>query len=609
MDELFPEKNYNPEDEYEPLEGDSADDSAASQTTDDADDDIPVIEPPTRHTMPSQSGYAPYGQPQPYQQNPQQPYRQPQNAQPVYPPYPPYPQQPVQQYPQQPHGSGYAQPYYPAPPQGYMPQYQPQQPVNQRPAPNMQDRAQTQSDPVPPLRPVQQNVPAGDNPYTSNPYTQRAPVQQNGQQAAGYGQRPQKQPTSTGTKVFIIILCAILAALLIGFIVYISATASGNKSNSNNDNNNNSFNIDDNGGSEDSPGFTPFGFNNSTGSYEDVEDELTLVEDKGETQKRGDDNPDSVGEPDEKAKNITLEALPKDKDNEKYTKQSSYDTVSESVVTVELFKEKITDNEKDIIGSGTGTIISADGYIVTNAHVLGNSKIYAVNIVTNSGDNYQAKIIGYDTWTDLAVLKVDAKNLKPVTFGDSELVNVGDDVIAIGSPGGVKFQNSLTQGIVSAVDRELTINRYVRYIQSDAAISPGNSGGPLCNIYGQVIGITTAKTVATYYESMSFSIPSATVEEIIGDLMRYGYVKGRTRIGFSGTEVSEEEVYYYNYPTGVIVGEIDESGALAGTSIKKGDIITELDGEEITSFQDIYDVLADHKPGDKIKIKALRPGN
>ena len=403
--------------------------------------------------------------------------------------------------------------------------------------------------------------------------------------------------------------------MLIGFIVYIAGLASnnGSKHNNNSDNNSNGF-FYDGDDFDDDEDTDPFGFNNISGSYTDVEDEITLKEDKGETQKRDDDNPDSVGEPDKDAKNITLSDLPKDKDDEKYTKQSAYEAVSDSVVTVELYDGDISDDDKDIVGTGTGTIISSDGYIVTNAHVLSNSKVYAVKIVTNSDKSYQAKIIGYDTWTDLAVLKIDAKDLKPATFGDSSLVNVGDDVIAIGSPGGEKFQNSLTQGIVSAVDRELSLNRYVRYIQSDAAISPANSGGPLCNIYGQVIGITTvktAKTVADYYENSNttFSIPSATVEEIVGDLMRYGYVQGRTRIGFSGTEVSEEQIYYYNYPKGVIVNDIDESGALAGTDIKDGDIITELDGEEIASFQDIYDVLADHKPGDKVTVKAVRPGS
>ena len=415
-----------------------------------------------------------------------------------------------------------------------------------------------------------------------------------------------KPATPTGTKVFIIILCALLAAMVIGFVVYIAGTAK-NKDQPKPTPDNGNHSIKDGGDNDENDPFSGIFNNNSVGSYAEVEDEITLKADNGDTQKRTDDNKNTVGTPDEAAKNITLEPLPKDKDDEKYTTQYAYETVSDSVVTVICYEDEITDDEDDIIAQGSGTIISKDGYLVTNAHVIGNSRAFAINIALNNGKKYPAKVIGYDTWTDLAVLKIDAEDLKAVTFGDSELINVGDDVIAIGSPGGEKFQNSLTKGIVSAIDRELSVNKYVRYIQSDAAISPGSSGGPLCNIYGQVIGITTAKTVATYYENMSFSIPSATVEEIIGDLMHYGYVKGRTRIGITGTEVSLEEIYYNNTPTGVLISEIDESGSVAGSKIKEGDIITELDGKEITSFQDIYDVLADHKEGDKITIKAERP--
>ena len=595
MDDFTPDKKYRPEDEYEALE---TPDPAPAQAPESAAEPVqpqgapaPAQTPQTAPVQPIQQPVTPPAQPMPQPAYPQQPYAQPQ-PQYVQPQQPAAYPQPVQQtppygapmYPQQPQ---YAQPMQPA---AYT--QPPQQPVYPQQAP-----AQT---------PAQTSQPLSPNPYLQN-YNrppQQAPVQP---QAAPVQQKP---PTPTGTKVFIIILCALLAAMVIGFIVYIASTAKNSEPAKSDNLFGNGFSIDDgkNGSDNnesDNNGYNIFGNNNSV-SYTEVEDEITLKADNGDTQKRSDDNENSVGKPDEKAKNITLEPLPKDKDDEKYTTQSAYDSVSDSVVTVICYEKEITDNEKDIIAQGTGTIISADGYLITNAHVIANSRAYAVNIALNNGDKYPAKIVGYDTWTDLAVLKIDAKDLKAVTFGDSELINVGDDVIAIGSPGGEKFQNSLTKGIVSAVDRELSVNKYVRYIQSDAAISPGSSGGPLCNIYGQVIGITTAKTVATYYENMSFSIPSATVEEIVGDLMHYGYVKGRCRIGITGTEVSSEEIYYYSVPAGVIISDIDESGSVAGSKIKSGDIITELDGQEITSFQDIYDVLADHKEGDKISIKVQR---
>ncbi len=424
--------------------------------------------------------------------------------------------------------------------------------------------------------------------------------------AQSANQKPPKQPTPTGTKVFIIILCALLAAMVVGFGFYIAGTQRGKGDPVRNPENPFSFGENGEDGGDDSEyGVNPFSFNQNSDSFTDVEDTITLIADNGETQKRDDDNPDSVGKPDEDAKDIQLEDLPKDKDDAKYTTQSAYAAVSDSVVTVICYQDKITDSTEDALSQGSGVIISSDGYLITNAHVIGNSRAYAVSIVMSNGDKYQAKIVGFDTWTDLAVLKIDAKDLKAVTFGDSEKIAIGDDVIAVGSPGGEKFQNTLTKGVVSAVDRELSVNKNVRYIQCDAAISPGSSGGPLCNLYGQVIGITTAKVVAENFESMTFSIPSATVERIAGDLMHYGYVKGRTRIGFSGKELASGD--YSGAPAGVLVSKIDSEGSLAGTDIKEGDIITELDGKTITSFQDIYDVLDDHKPDDKVTVKAKRP--
>jgi serine protease Do len=587
MDDLTPKKAYHPEEEYESLEieqkhfaaENAATDSEAVSQSAAADTPLTAEKPPVEDNIPEpvqETAVPPQAQAQ--QQSPpaqpaqsaQQPAAYPNTAPPYgcYPFYPQPMQQPVQQPMQQP-----VQYYYPN--TGYQ-----QQPVY----------PQTVPQPEPPIREVQ--------PYA--PMPSQAPTA-----AQPVNQKPQKQPTSTGTKVFIIILCALLAAMVVGFGFYVASTQRDEGDPVQTPDNPFSFGDDGGSGNGDSEyGVNPFSFNRN-GGYTDVEDTITLIADNGETQKRDNDNPDSVGEPDEDAKNIKLEDLPKDKDDDKYTTQSAYNTVSDSVVTVVCFKDKISDNTNDAVAQGSGVIISSDGYLITNAHVIGNSRAYAVNIVMNNGDKHQAKIVGFDTWTDLAVLKIDAKDLKAVTFGDSEKIKIGDDVIAVGSPGGEKFQNTLTRGVISAVDRELSVNKNVRYIQSDAAISPGSSGGPLCNLYGQVIGITTAKAVAENFESMSFSIPSATVERIVGDLIHYGYVKGRTRIGFSGQELASGD--YSGAPAGVLVGKIDSEGSLAGSDIKEGDIITELDGQTITSFQDIYDVLDDHKPDDKVTIKAKRP--
>ena len=346
-----------------------------------------------------------------------------------------------------------------------------------------------------------------------------------------------------------------------------------------------------------------FGFNAQQET--EFEEEIELIADNGETQLRDSDNPESVGTPDENAKQIELKPLPSDKTDAKYTTQYAFDTVSPGVVYVAVYQDEISDDNSTLIGQGTGTVISSDGYIITNAQVIQNSKQYLVQVTLSDEKSYQAKIVGFDNWTDIAVLKIDAKDLTAVTFGDSDLIEIGQDVIAIGNAGGT-FKNSLTKGVVSAVNRELTINKNVKYIQSDAAINPGNSGGPLCNLYGQVIGITSVKISSNVYESMSFSIPSKTVQEIASDLMRYGYVKGRVRMGFSGYEISQEDAYYYNMPSGIYIDTISDDSPLKDTDIQEGDIITAVDGIEISSFQDVYDILSDHKAGDKITLKIYR---
>ena len=569
---------YNPEDEYALIGANVFPGDPAAQPP-----EPPKAEPSAVTAQPYAPPYeqAPYYRPQQVQQPSYPPQEQ------YYPPRPPYCPGPACQppYPPQPYPQA-QQPYYqhPAQPAPPMPAAQPY-----APAPPQQT--------YPPQNPYPQDRYAAANPYG-------APAQNPAYPPRGQAYAPAQQPkprTSTATKVFLIVLSALLVALIAGFIVYLSGLAK-------NQNKSNESGVYFPGEKyyEDIFGTENGNENNSLQSLETFEEEITLVEDKGETQSHPEDKASTVGEPDEKAKTIKLESLPKDADDAKYTAQSAYESVCNSVVTVVLYEDEITENIYDVKGQGTGTIISADGYIVTNAHVIGNSKSYTIKITTNSGDAYQAKVIGYDTWADLAVLKIDAKGLTPVTFGDSDLIEIGEDVIAIGSPGGERFQNSLTKGIVSAVDRELTINKYVRYIQSDAAISPGNSGGPLCNIYGQVIGINTAKTTATNYEAMTFSIPSRTVKESVDDLLRYGYVRGRARIGFSGTEVSAEEQTYYGLPAGLIIGEIDESGALAGTKLKANDIITAVDGTPVSSFRDIYAVLSEHKAGDKVKLSVTR---
>lgn len=305
---------------------------------------------------------------------------------------------------------------------------------------------------------------------------------------------------------------------------------------------------------------------------------------------------------------ISLGNKPKDyATSDSYTSEYAFNQVSDSVVGVVCYTDKITSVE-NCASQGSGIVLTSDGYVVTNAHVIGNSKTtYLVQIVMADGTEYTAGIVGYDSRTDIAVLKMDnAKNLKPASFGDSEKIDLGEDIIAVGNPGGLGYQNSITKGVVSAVNRTLSSTSLVKYIQTDAAINPGNSGGPIVNLYGQVIGIATSKIVSETYEGMGFAIPSATVKEIADDLIKQGYISGRVKIGITGTNVTATMASQYNVPQGILVQNITSDGPCDGTDLQVSDIITEADGQTVKSFSDIYEILGNHKADDKIKLKYYR---
>lgn len=308
-----------------------------------------------------------------------------------------------------------------------------------------------------------------------------------------------------------------------------------------------------------------------------------------------------------KGTTIELNAFPADSSNTaKYNTQYAYKKVADSTIGVVCYNKSYSD---DPASEGTGIILTSDGYIATNSHVIGDSRtLYKVKVITNDGTTYEAKVIGYDSRTDLAVLKINAKGLTYAEFCDSKYVEAGQDVIAVGNPGGMDFQNSLTRGVVSALNRELALSSQVSYIQTDAAINPGNSGGPLCNMYGQVIGINTAKISSDSYEGMGFAIPSSTVKEIIDDLIATGYVSNRVRIGISGQTVTSEMEQYYNIPAGILVGKISEDGPCHNSGLKINDVITKIDSEDIESFSDVYAILSKHKPGDKVVLTVYRMG-
>lgn len=438
---------------------------------------------------------------------------------------------------------------------------------------------------VPPYRQNPQQNMYGQMPYgnQNGTYNQQYNGQYNPQM---YAQYPQKK-TNGGIVALIIVLCSLLAIGFVGMMVYGFSVGLKDSSNSskNRSDYDNSFTLPN----EDST--TPFSTLPDTSSQGKTHDESDYS-DKTNKSYSG----------------MKLESNPKDaKTNDSYTAAKASDKVSNSVVGILCYSDDTPDKADTTTASsqGSGIIFSQDGYVITNAHVIGNSKTaYAIRVVTSDGKEYKAGVVGYDSRTDIAVLKMDdAKGLTPATFGDSSQLEVGQDIIVVGNPGGLDYQNTTTKGVISALDRKLSTSSLTKYIQTDAAINPGNSGGPLVNYYGQVVGITTSKIVSETYEGMGFAIPSQTVKNIVDTLVKNGYVEGRVKIGISGIAVTSDQASNYNIPQGIYVQNIVSGGPCDGTDLKQGDIITEVDGETITSFADVYAILETHKPGDKIKVK------
>ncbi len=305
-------------------------------------------------------------------------------------------------------------------------------------------------------------------------------------------------------------------------------------------------------------------------------------------------------------KGLKLKKKPKKIKKNKYGSSYAFKNVEKSTVGVICYTSGQQGNEKSYSTMGSGVVLTADGYIVTNSHIVNDSRTdYLIKIVTADKKEYKAGVVGFDSRYDLAVLKVDAKNLTPATFGDSDQIEVTEDVIVVGNPRSMNYQNSVTKGIVSAVNRRASMSNNARFIQTDAAINPGNSGGGLCNMYGQVIGISTMKIALETYEGMCFAIPSKTVKQITDEIIRNSYVSGRVKIGITGNVV----YYGENNDTGIQIEDITSGGPMAGTDAESGDIITKVDGVKIANFADVYDILEKHKAGDEIEIEIIRPDN
>ena len=271
----------------------------------------------------------------------------------------------------------------------------------------------------------------------------------------------------------------------------------------------------------------------------------------------------------------------------------------------------------EVSGTGTGIIMSADGYIITNAHVIYEAeyggKASKVTILCSDKTEYEAEIIGYDTQTDIAVLKAkDASNLTPAEFGDSSALSVGDTALAIGNPLGFDLFGTLTVGYISGLNREIAMDDSVMHlIQTDAAINNGNSGGPLVNDKGQVIGINSMKLSNGYstssssatIEGLGFAIPINEAREIVDDLMNNGYVTGRPQLGITCQNVTSTQ---NSSLSGVKILGVNENGAAEKAGLQVGDVIVGADGKQVGTISELNQVKNEFKAGDTLKITVIR---
>lgn len=291
----------------------------------------------------------------------------------------------------------------------------------------------------------------------------------------------------------------------------------------------------------------------------------------------------------------------------RYTTEGVATAVRDSIVEIYTYADSF---QNKLQGTGSGVVLNEDGYIVTNAHVLQADGYHDVH--TSDGKVYSATIVGRDSKTDIAVLKINAPDLTPAILGNSDEVVVGEEVIAIGNPAGLT--GTVTNGIVSAVNREIRSDSTgfeMNCIQTNAAISPGNSGGALVNMYGQVIGITSSKYISGLYEGLGFAITINEAKPIIEELIGNGFIGGRFRIGITLIDMSSEpniatieDELGFELPEGfkgVYINAISEDCDIANTALKAGDFITKIDGTPVETYDQLYDTIsASYGAGDVV---------
>jgi serine protease Do len=285
------------------------------------------------------------------------------------------------------------------------------------------------------------------------------------------------------------------------------------------------------------------------------------------------------------------------------TTNSVVEITTETVTTDSRMQQYITN------GAGSGVIMSQDGYIITNNHVIDGANKITVRL--KDGTAYSATLVGTDSKTDVAVLKVKTTGLTPAVIGDSDSLRVGDTAIAIGNPLG-QLGGTVTEGIISALDRELIIDgKTMRLMQTDAAINPGNSGGGLFNNKGELIGVVVAKSSGSDVEGLGFVIPVNTAKSVAAELVQYGYVKGRIDTGMTFVDLTQAQkaLLYGVSQLGVYVKSVESGSNAAGAGFKAGDMIAYVGGTKITSGTGLTQALEKYKVGDTVKITVVRNGN
>ncbi len=287
-----------------------------------------------------------------------------------------------------------------------------------------------------------------------------------------------------------------------------------------------------------------------------------------------------------------------------------------------FFSSGNSNNGSSVAGEGSGIVIPVSNgdnsktYIATCAHVIEPAKTKGYKVVVQDwqGEQYDAVVVGYDSKTDVGVISVEGTNFTKATLGDSSKLKIGETVYAIGNPGGTEFFGSYTKGMISAIDRPVSneIGYDMKSIQHDAAINPGNSGGMLLNSSGQVVGINSSKIASTEYEGMGFSIPITSAKPIIEELIKNGYVTNRPKLGITYSPVSSYPAYamiahYNDLPAGtLIIVDIGEGSAFKGTDVKKGDLITAVNGKAMETSDVLLEKIENGKVGDKLKLTICR---